>query len=156
MDTRVAKPKDLIAGFLFLILGAGAIYIAGDYNFGGSREMGPGFFPVVLGYILCLFAVCMIAGSFFGQGTPTVRLSFEHIRSIVLVLAGVVLFGVLIRSAGMLAAMVVLLGLGTAAMRGFGWRATVAVTAILAAFSVVVFVYLLGQPIPMIGPIFGG
>lgn len=154
MSPSIRKPKDLVTGLLFLALGAGVVYASSAYNFGTARQMGPGFFPVILGLILCVLAAFMIAGSFFGQATQTMQFTGEHLRGAVLVLVGVLLFGLLIRPAGLPIAIAAMLMVSTLAMRDFGYRGRIVTTAVLAAFSTVVFVLALGQPIPILGSIF--
>ncbi len=78
-----------------------------------------------------------------------------HIREIVLILSAVVLFGFLMRGAGLVPAVLVLVLLSAYASPKFTWAPSLLIAAGLAVFSVVVFVKLLGLPMPIFGPWFG-
>jgi hypothetical protein len=73
----------------------------------------------------------------------------------VLVLTATVLFGLLLRGAGLIVAVVILVLMGAYASRYFRWATAVALSTGMAAFCVLVFVKALGLPIPMLGPWFG-
>lgn len=139
---------------LFLAIGVGALLIGQDYEIGSTRRMGPGFFPVALGGLLALIGAAALVRSFFRSGEPVGRL---QIKALALVLGGVVLFGVLLRGAGLAAAIVVLVLVAARASprAAWTWRALVAellLAAGLALLCVIVFVKLLGLPLPVLGP----
>mgnify|MGYP003439198606 CR=1 FL=1 len=52
MKTSLASNRDFLAGLMFIAIGAGGFYVALSYPFGNVQQMGPGFFPRVLGAIL--------------------------------------------------------------------------------------------------------
>ena len=44
--------RDILAGTLFIVIGALALLGARGYPVGSAMRMGPGYFPVVLGWLL--------------------------------------------------------------------------------------------------------
>ena len=64
-------------------------------------------------------------------------------------------FGVLIRPAGLIIAILAMVLLSATAMRGYGFKAALVTGGILAVGSAIVFVVLLGQPLPLFGKFFG-
>ncbi len=74
-----------------------------------------------------------------------------------LVTAGTVLFGLLLRPAGLVPALVALILVSASASARFRleWRASVLMLALI-AFCALVFVKGLGLPLPLLGPWFAG
>jgi hypothetical protein len=145
--------KDFLSGLMFIAFGTAFIWIGQDYAFGSARRMGPGFFPVVLASILVLIGlVVAVRGLLVDEERPR---GFTW-RGLLLVLVASIMFGVLVRTAGLALATAVLVMLSAYGSREFRWKPTVVLAVGLTIFSVVVFVYALGLPIPVIGPLLGG
>ncbi len=154
MARLIRSPKDFWAGLLYAGFGAAAVLIARDYGMGSGARMGPAYFPTVLGSLLFLIGVASIVRSFVVHGEPVGAIAW---RGLVLVTAGTVLFGVLLRPAGMIAAIAALVLVSAAASARFRleWRA-LALMALLIAFCALVFVKGLGMNVPVVGPWLGG
>jgi hypothetical protein len=148
----VRKPKDLILGAIFLLISLGVISIASGYEMGTSRQMGPGYLPVIMGVCLSLIGLILVGGSFFGQATA--RDAFA-LRPAVLILGATLMFGVLIRPLGLL--VTVFLLVLPAALAGGRLRAlpVLALASALAIGTTLVFPLALGQQIPVLGYLFG-
>jgi hypothetical protein len=93
----IRHPKDFWAGVLFIAFGGAACVIALGYAMGTSARMGPGYFPRVLGLMLCALGALLVLRSFKLQGAP---LSFPTFKPLAIVLASVVLFGVVVTRSG--------------------------------------------------------
>lgn len=152
MTARIRNPKDFWTGALFMTLGGAAVLLARGYPFGTTFNMGPGYFPTVLGALLAVVGLAVALRGVLRTGTAVGAFAW---REIVLVLAATVLFGLLLRGAGLIAAVLALVVTGASASRFFRWGTAVALGAGMAAFCVLVFVKALGMPIPMLGPWFG-
>ncbi|GGH62797.1 hypothetical protein GVY41_18470 [Frigidibacter albus] len=151
----IRKPKDFISGALFLAAGIAVIAISSGYDFGTPRRMGPGFFPVVMGGLLCLLAVLIMIRGLVGSVEEMEPLNAQALRGAVMVLGGSLIYGILIRPAGMIPATIILVLMGAFATKGYGLKAAIVTAVVLAAISAIVFVELLGQPIPLLGSMFG-
>lgn len=70
MTLRIKNPQDFWCGVLFLGLGVLAIFLSRDYAMGTALEMGPGYFPTWLGYIMIGFGVVIGGLAFRLEGDP--------------------------------------------------------------------------------------
>jgi hypothetical protein len=145
------KPKDLFAGILFLLTGIAVVYVSSDYSFGTLRQMGPGYFPVMLGALLCLLALLIIANSFRGAAVAMEPLTGDVLRAIVLVLSGAAIFGLTVRWAGLIPSIFAMVMVGSLAMRGYGLFAALVTAFALSVASALIFGWMLTQPIPLFG-----
>jgi putative tricarboxylic transport membrane protein len=79
-----------------------------------------------------------------------------HWRLLLVVTGSTVVFGLLVRGAGLSVAVPVLVLATAAASVYFRWRTALVLAAGLTVLSALLFVKGLGLPIPLIGPWFGG
>lgn len=148
MLSFIRDPKDFWSGVIFLVSGLAAVLIGRDYSMGTAGRMGPAYFPTILGGILVIIGAIAILRSMFKAGEALEKFA---IKELVLILVSVLLFGFLVRGAGLAVAVVVLvMGSGLASAK-FRIGPFLAVALGLAAFSVLVFVKALGLPMPMVG-----
>lgn len=152
MSSLIRNPRDFWSGVIFIIFGAAAVIIGSDYSMGTAGRMGPAYFPTVLGALLTVIGAIAVLRSLMTSGAPLEKFA---IREIVLILAAVLLFGFLVRGAGLIAAVLVLIMLSAYASAKFRLLPTALLAIGLAAFAVLVFIMGLGLPMPMIGPWFG-
>jgi putative tricarboxylic transport membrane protein len=153
MTSPLRNPQDLWPGVIFTTAGLAAVLFGREYSMGTATKMGPGYFPTVLGVLLALLGLALVGRSCLHAGN---RLSGVAFRSVLFVLGATVLFGVLLRGAGMLVALAVLTVVSAYASREFEWGRAIVLALGLAGFSVLVFVKALGLPIPVVGAWFGG
>jgi len=156
LDLGVKNSKELAAGLMFLAIGAFIVYVTSGYDMGTARRMGPGYFPMGLGLILCVIALIMVGRSLVRvdeNSEPSCPTLFE-LRVVGAVLFGSLLFAFLIKPAGLLTTVAAMVLVGSFAMRGYGWLAALLSAAALSIGSVIVFIWLLGQPMQVIGPLF--
>lgn len=152
MPSFIRHPKDFWTGIIFLFVGLAAVIIGRDYVMGTAGRMGPAYFPTVLGGLLALIGLAAVVRSFFRDGEPIGRFAAKET---LMIISAVLLFGFLIRGAGMVVSVFAIVLLSARASQKFKWRSAFLLAAGLATFSVVVFVKLLGIPIPVFGPWFG-
>jgi hypothetical protein len=145
----IRSPKDFWAGLLYGGFGSAAIVLARDYGWGSSSRMGPGYFPTVLGFLLLLIGVVSFVRSFIVQGEPIGGIAW---KGLVLVTTGTLLFGFLLRPAGLVPALLALILASAAASVKFrfDWKA-VGLMLLLVAFCALVFVKGLGLPVQLLG-----
>ena len=143
------NPKDFWTGLLYIFFGASAIIIARDYNMGTALRMGPAFFPTILGAVLAVIGAIAVIRSFITPGTPIGAVSF---KGLALVTLSVVAFGFLVRGAGLVVALPLLVIISAYESTRFQWRSVLIMAAGLTIFCALVFVKGLGIPLPIIGP----
>jgi len=159
---KIAQPKNFWGGILFALIGVGFAIVArglsfsgyilhAGYNMGVPARMGPGFFPFWLGIILVALGLVIAAMALRPAQDDEGDLAFPrfHWRPILLVLGAVVLFGVILRPAGMLIAGFVLVIVASFGSPTFRPRATVLLAVALVTFCALVFVGGLKLPIPL-------
>jgi hypothetical protein len=147
-DALLRKPKDFFLGVIFLCIAIGVVAYSREYDLGTTRQIGPGYLPLVLGLLLGCFGAFLTAASFFGEHEPAEPLS---IRPSILILGAAALFGLLIRPTGLIVSILVLV-----VVSGLAYRSRKAVplalyAAGLAAGCAIVFPWMLGQQIPVLG-----
>jgi hypothetical protein len=115
--------------------------------------MGPGYFPTVLGAFLMLLGAVAIVRSFLRAGEPVGGIAWKPLT---LVISATVLFGFLLPLAGLVIALFALVLVSAAASRHFRLelRAALGLAALVAGCALV-FVKLLGVPMPLLGSLFG-
>jgi uncharacterized membrane protein len=139
--------KDAWAGLLLIAVGAGAILVARDYPFGTALRMGPGYFPVMLGALLILFGLAILAAGL--RRGERIAGSWS-LRAIFVLPLSLVLFGLLMQHAGFVPAMLVLIFGAAAAGSEFRFVEVLLFALALTALAVVVFVWGLGLPYPLL------
>jgi putative tricarboxylic transport membrane protein len=114
--------------------------------------MGPAYFPIILGGLLVGVGAISAIRSFVVPGAPIGAFAF---KGLTLVSVSVLLFGFVVRGAGLAVAIPLLVIISALASSRFRWRATLIMAVGLTIFCAVVFVKGLGIPLPIIGPWFG-
>ncbi|MEL4179595.1 tripartite tricarboxylate transporter TctB family protein [Roseateles sp. PN1] len=149
MPLAIKHPKDFWTGIIFLAFGLSAMFIGRDYPMGTAGKMGPAYFPTVLGGLLTLIGSIAVYRSFKRRGEAIEKF---HLKELFIVLSAVVLFGVLMRGAGLGPAAVVLIMISAYASPQFKWHEALLLAIGMAGFAVLVFVKLLGLPLQVFGP----
>jgi hypothetical protein len=149
----IRNPKDFWAGVLYMSIGLAALWIAQDYKMGTAMRMGPGYFPTLVSGLLTLVGFMSLVRSFFRPGEPVGYVAWGRLA---LVSAAIVLFAVLLRGAGAIVALPVLMLVGAYASRKFRWLPSILLAAGVTAFCIVVFMMALGIPLPIVGRWFDG
>jgi hypothetical protein len=142
---RVKNPQDVGAGIVFFVIGLAGIYFGRDLAMGTGARMGPGYFPVMLSYLIVVVGLVVAGRGLILEGPPVERLQF---RPIFFVLASILLFGAIIDYAGLAITTVALTIVAAYARRNVSLLETFVLGAGLALFTIGVFVYALNQPLP--------
>ena len=140
---KIKSARDLGAGLLFLAIGAGGFWFGRKLNLGTAARMGPGYFPMMLSGLICFIGLIVAGRSFVLSGLPIERPQW---RPLTLVIASMIAFGLLIERAGLVIAVVALILMAALARREkFNFIEALGLAVGLSAFSVLAFVYGLGQ-----------
>jgi hypothetical protein len=143
---RVKDQKDFWSGVLFIAFGCAGLWFGRGYAVGTLSRMGPGFFPAMLSVALIGTGALLLGRSLILAGEPIERVA---LGPQVLILAAIVAFGLLIERVGLAASVVAVAAISGIAARGLRWFELIALALAMSALSVALFVYLLGQPIPV-------
>jgi uncharacterized membrane protein len=147
MQLEFRSNKDFWAGVMLIASGAAAVILARDYAFGTTLRMGPGYFPSVLGGVLALFGLYLVAQ---GLRSNEKIAGGWSLRALIVLPLSLVLFGLLMDRAGFVPALMALIVGSAAGGSEFKLGEALLLAAGLTAFAVVLFIWGLGLPYPLI------
>jgi hypothetical protein len=142
---RVRSPQDLGAGMVLILIGAAGLIFGQDLRIGTAARMGPGYFPLILSILIGLLGLIIGARGFTIDGPPVDKF---HLRPIFFILLAIVASGYLMNLVGLALTAIIVTLLAAYARPQVDLRETLLLGAGLALFTVLVFVYALGQPLP--------
>jgi len=145
---RVRHQKDFWSGVMFLAAGLAFAGFAQRYALGTAQRMGPGYFPTVLGGLLAILGL-VIAIRGLAREERGGEIEPFHFGTLALVLGAVALFALLLRPAGLVAALLVLIGVSAYASHEFRVREVIPLALVLVALVLSVFIWGLGMVVPV-------
>lgn len=143
--------KDMLSGLLMVALAAGFAWLVlkpQGLSLGTARAMGPGYFPLMVAIVLAALGLIMIVLS-FGRETESIEL--VPLRSVALVMLGPVLFALLVRPLGFVAAVAAMVMVSAWSSQRMTWKWAIYTTFGMVVFSVLLFYYMLAMPISLWG-----
>jgi Tripartite tricarboxylate transporter TctB family len=151
---KIRSEKDFWAGLLYVVLAIAFLWFGRDLKLGSASRMGPGYFPITLAWILGAFGAISIIRAFFYDGEKIDALAWKPLALITL---GCVAFGIILKPGGLLLALPLLVLLASmASAESIYDKKGLLVLIGLCAFCIIVFVKLLGVPMPILGSWFDG
>jgi len=147
MNLDLRNNRDFLAGLLFIAIGVVAVAVARGYPMGNAMRMGPAYFPTILGGILVLLGAWVTArGIRSGE-----KLKGEWgWKPLLLIALAIVLFGFLMSRLGLVPALVAVFLVSAAGGHEFRLKEVLVLTTLMSAFTVVVLLYVLKIPYPLI------
>ncbi len=141
------KSRDFWSGVIFVFIGIAAVVIAQGYDIGTAGRMGPGYFPMLTGWLLALLGLVTIARAIVSDRTEVGTIVF---RPTIMITAAVIAFAVLLDPAGLLIATLVLI-VGSR-LGGYEFRIMDVLISyvLMVAGAWLLFVYWLGLPINLL------
>jgi hypothetical protein len=149
MIPKLAGPKDFWIGLIYIAFGGIALYVGWDYKFGTAGRMGPGYFPLVLAWMLVIMGALSLISSVLVKGSPISEIAWLPLA---LTLTAVVAFGFLLPRMGAFVALCALSVISAMASNEFKFepRATLGLVGLI-LICVLIFVNGLGVPMPVLG-----
>jgi hypothetical protein len=145
-----ANTRDVACGMVFVALGLFfALNAWMGLRIGHAFEMGPGFFPILLGGLLAALGSAIVIGALGKPGVAIGRISW---RGIGLVSLSVLFFALTARGLGMLPALLVSTFVAAYSTTQATLRSALILSLVLSAFNTALFVYALRLPYRVIGP----
>lgn len=144
MSWRWLTSRDTAAAAILLTFGGGVLLVGSHYEMGTLTDMGPGYFPFMLGIIIVLFGLALLAQSIMADPVP---LGDWHARPLAAVTASILLFALLVGWLGLVAAALGLVGMSRLASSPYRPVEVAVLGAGLALISVAVFISLLTLPV---------
>jgi hypothetical protein len=144
---KIKSPKDFWSGVMFIVTGLFFLgWAVSFYQMGTSVRMGPAYFPAVLGGLLAVLGAIVMLGSFAISGPPIAKF---HYRPLILISVACVVYGYLMKPAGLLVATAALVFISAYGGHEFKWKEVGILYLFLVIFSVLVFVKGLALPFPI-------
>ena len=141
---KVNAPKDLIAGSIYIVVGTVLFFASQNYQIGEARQMGPGYFPSLLGLLLLAFGIAAFVKGLRSK-TPD-PLPDHKILPLVMIVASVISFSLLIERAGLVIATFFCIGFACYQRWLTKPLEVFLIFAGITIFNVTVFVWIFGMP----------
>lgn len=147
MKFKIKAPKDFWAGLMFIGVGLFfMIWALTHYQMGTAVRMGPAYFPVMLGGLLAFLGLLVLIEAFALEGPKVPAFAF---RPLILISAGCVVYGYLMKPAGLIVATAALVFISAFGGHEFKWKEVTILFAVLIVFSILVFIKGLSLPFPV-------
>lgn len=139
--------ENIIGGMLMVGIGLATVWLAQDYRPGTLVRMGPGYFPILLGWLLTGLGLAIFLPALRRSGK---KLRSINLRSFFLILLSVVIFATAVERLGLIAS-----SFATVLVASFAeYESTLVGRLLLAAsvtvITVVVFSFGLGMSLPLV------
>lgn len=148
MKYRIRSQKDVAAGVIYILAGAGFGLGALNYKIGDAARMGPGWFPFWIGVLLVAVGVATAAAGLRPAAVED-RVQRPELGTLAWILGSVVLFGLLLQPLGLVLALAALILVSSRGSHEFTWKGTVLNGAVLILFSTLAFIEGINLQIPM-------
>lgn len=153
MEIRQALRKalpDILAGSIFMAFGLFFAVTSTTYEVGTPFQMGPGFFPLLLGGVLVLLGILVVGSGFVAEREEEVG-TFPW-RAVVLIPIAFVFFGLTVRGLGLVPTLFITTLLAALASERVPVLTALAIAVGLTVVSVVIFVVALQLRLTLFGP----
>jgi hypothetical protein len=142
--------RDLTAGMAFIVIGlAFGVNAWLTLRIGEANAMGPGYFPLLLGVLLVGFGSAIAFSAIGKAGEPFGAVAW---RGTALITLSIVFFALTVRGLGMAPALGGATFLAALASGRLSVGGSLLLAIGLTSFCIVVFLYALQLPYPVIGP----
>ncbi len=138
MKIAVRNHKDFYAGLMFACFGLLFVLGSRNYAMGTAMRMGPGYFPAVLGGLLTLIGLVISGKALWSEEE---RIKPWALRPMILVTLAVLAFAALVDTAGLVLAILALVGISCMAGSRFRSWEVAGLYLALASLTVGIFVY---------------
>jgi putative tricarboxylic transport membrane protein len=144
--------KNVLAGLLFCAVALIGLFLSRDYPIGTAVRMGTGYVPRLLCWILLGLGILVLAQGLREVDAERSRLSSSGAsawRPVIFVTASLVIFGLSIERLGLVASILLLIGVGAVGARGLRPLETLTAALVLIVLSWGIFILGLGLTIPV-------
>ncbi|MEX1165978.1 MAG: tripartite tricarboxylate transporter TctB family protein [Hydrogenophaga sp.] len=135
---------DIVGGLGLAAIGLFAAIYGQRYEFGDLNRMGPGYFPVVLGGLLCVLGFAIALPAFFRRGEP-IKIAW---KTYALVMASIAVFAFALKPLGIVFATAIAVLLASMADNGSTWKGRLLTAVGIAIVTWLVFKLGLGMVLP--------
>lgn len=148
LGIKIPAKQDVAAGVFLILIGAFFVYQGRDLPMGTLRAVGPGMLPRAVATMLVIGGALLVLIGFMDKNNP--RTPILTLRGPFFIIGGILLFAVLIRTVGLVAAGPAAMIFASYASEETKFIETVIFSVIMTSLCVLLFKYLLNLPIPVI------
>jgi hypothetical protein len=153
---HIKSSKDFYSGLLFMVVGMGFAWGATDYQIGGASQMGPGYFPLILGVLLAVVGLAVLFQSLAVETEGGDLIGSIAWKPVCFIILANMAFGVLVGglpsigvpSMGLMTAIVAVTFIASYASDEFRVKEVFILAIVLAALSYTIFTWLLKLRLP--------
>ena len=138
------KQTDVLAGLVFMAIGAGAYYLTWDLSMGSLLMVGSGFMPHVVAALLFLFGAGIFIGGVRKSGAVV---EISSLRPLIAVTLCIAAFAITLERIGLIPAVLIVVALSTLAGAKANLIPLAAVGIVLALLCTVIFIW--GAKLPI-------
>jgi len=150
-ETGVRGPRDRFCGLALIVVGAAFLLEGLTFGIGSMRYIGAGFMPVILSGILIVLGLSLTATSFRQiSGFETF-----HLKSLISVLASIVVFALTIESLGIIPAVFLVVSVSAFSRDDMPVPNILLMSAVISVLCWAIFVVGLKIPVPSLRMPFG-
>lgn len=144
---ELLRTSDAQSALFFIFFGVLTMVLSRNYEFGTPSEMGPGFFPTILGFLLIVVGIVVGVQAF----RTNIVEELEEIpwRPIIFITLAVLVSAMLLLNAGIAVAIPSLVFISALSSRIFNLSTTIITSIVLILFAGGIFVWGLDLRIPM-------
>jgi hypothetical protein len=143
---KIENKRDFLAGLMLTGFGVAALLLSSQYRMGTASRMGPGYFPMGIGGLLCVVGFVISGRAFKWQEAGWPKLAWRPLAAIT---GAVVVFALLLNSAGLSLALCVLVGVSRLGRPEYTWRETVILCLVVCVLCLALFHFGLRLRLPL-------
>jgi hypothetical protein len=145
---RKGNQPDLLAGLIFIVIGALGLWAGRDLRMGTAAMMGPGYLPLIVSTLILLIGLGVTIMGLLRSSEPV---GVVRVRPLLIILVAVAGFAYAAGSLCFIIAAAWLIGIGSLADPETRLREIAASIVVLTIFGILVFIIGLGVQMPL-GP----
>lgn len=160
---NIKSQKDFFSGLMFMVVGVAFAWGATDYTIGTAANMGPGYFPLVLGVLLAALGGIVTFKALVVETVDGDKLGAIAWKPLIFIILANLVFGAFLGglprfglpSMGLIAGIYALTFVACLAGDTFNFKEAFVLATMLAAFSYLAFIKLLKLQFPVWPAFFG-
>jgi hypothetical protein len=145
-DTVMKKrdATDIISGLFLTAVGLFfAFYAMANYGIGTLSRMGPGYFPVALGFILAVLGLLVFLPA-LGRSGEAPKINW---KALFIIIGSIVVFGATLKVLGIVVATMITVVVASLADDEITWKERAILAAVVAPLVYLIFIFGLGMTI---------
>ena len=144
---KITNEKDFFSGMLFIVLGAIFAIASTGYEYGSTDNMGPGYFPLMLGVLLSIIGIIISTKAVVISTNDNDKVGAIVWRPMIGITAANLIFALLLVDFGLNIAVFVLIFTASLAGDRFKITESLVLAAVLTVISYFIFCLLLRLPV---------